>query len=298
MEKIGITGATGFIGQYLVPSLAGRYRLVCATRGQPAKISQHNILYTQTNGSASSLGELFDGCSAVIHMGASRSTAENERSVSNYYPNVSFAESVFEACRNAGIQNVINISSVAVYPKAAQAPLRENDALRPCSRYGVAKLTVELLADLYNEKNDMAIKSLRLAQVVGLGERNGYMLSVFLKRCLAGEPLLVYGQGAEFREYVYVKDVCRAIMCALSSSDASGVFNVCGETLSNLEMARRYCEVFDNRSGVQLLTDQKESGMAQALNGENAAAELGYRPAYTIRAALEDMRAVLAEGNP
>nr|WP_296957173.1 NAD-dependent epimerase/dehydratase family protein [uncultured Mediterraneibacter sp.] len=294
--KIGVTGGTGFIGQYLLKENSDENEFfVITSRADCADLYTHpNITYVTEEYDQNGFKKAFSECEAVVHLGAKRSSKEYEESILNYTDNLRVSEELFKACRELGIKNIVNISSTAVYDSTLPTPFTEKMAVAPLSNYGAMKHTIEGVAHLFNRKYGMNIKSLRIAQVMGVGERGGYMLSIFQQRCLAQEPLNVYGKGIAGREYIYVKDVAKAIMCALNSKTEKEIFNIGSGTLtSNLELAQAFCEVFENKAGYQCLTDKKEVIEYFLMLGEEAKSELGFEPDYTLKKALYDMRNIL-----
>jgi len=296
MLTIGLTGGTGFIGQHYLRENAPRHHYVVATKqaDRPAAVAgyfQHDhIRYVPSDFSLDSLQTIFRGCQAVVNLAATRPTSRTEQAFSHYLTNIALADALFQACVHLHITNIVNVSTRSVYPASNDRPFREDSPLQPLNLYGVAKLCIENIAGIYNRRHGLCIKSLRLAQVIGMGERTG-MLSVFLERCLRQESLDVYGAGQSAREYIYIKDVCQAIGQALAQGELSGSFNISsGESISNLEMARLFCDVFANRAGYRLLPEIEEDGFASRLDISKARADLNFLPAYSIRAAIADIR--------
>lgn len=294
--KIGLTGGTGFIGQYLLKENVDENEFVVITsRDDCESLYTHsNIRYVTEKYDQDGFEKVFEECDAVAHLGAKRSSKESEQSILSYIENLRVSEDLFKACKQLNIKNIVNISSTAVYDTTLPLPFEESLAVAPLSNYGAMKHTVEGLAHLFNRKYDMNIKSLRIAQVMGVGERGGYMLSIFQERCLAQESLNVYGKGLAGREYIYVKDVARAIMCALKSETKKEIFNIGnGVITTNLELAQAFCKIFDNKAGYQCLEDKKEIIEHYLMAGELAKKELDFKPAYTLEEALYDMKGIL-----
>ena len=298
--KIGVTGGTGFIGQYLLKEYSGENEfLVITSRGSCEDLYiNSNIEYITGNYNQDEFEKCFIDCDAVVHLGAKRSSKESEESIMNYLENLRVSEELFKACLKLKIKNIVNISSTAVYDTTLQIPFDERLAVAPLSNYGAMKHAIEGVAHLFNRKYGMNIKSLRLAQVMGVGERGGYMLTIFQQRCLEQEPLNVYGKGIAGREYIYVKDVVRAIMCAIYSRTETEVFNVGNGVLtSNLELAQAFCKVFENKAGYQCLTEKTEVIEHYLMTGKVAKKELGFEPKYTFEGALCDKKGILEKNN-
>ena len=293
MLKIGVTGGTGFIGQYLLREYADVCTFVVITSGNSKKklFEAPTVHYVVGDYTEQSLCSTFAGCDGIVNLGAKRSSPESENAFSNYLGNLSFSESVFRAARELGIGNIVNLSSTAVYDKDLPVPFSEAMAVSPLSFYGASKRSIELCAALYNKRYGMHIKSLRLAQVVGEGERPGYILSVFKDRCREGLPLEIYGQGKSGKEYIYVKDVVRAIMLALEHSDKHGVYNIgSGVFTTNLELAQTFCRVFNNEAGYVFLSDKRENVYEYYMDTSLAKRELGFECKYDLNSAIADTK--------
>lgn len=290
--RIGLTGATGFIGQHLLKDYAFNHTFVAATsRLDTGRFFQHaNIQYVHSDYSLASYRSIFDGCDCIVHLGAKRFSAENEKSIHNYIENITASECLFDAACTLGIKNIVNMSTISVYNPSQKPPYTEEQA-HPFNRYGISKLCIEELAGLYNRKEGMYIKSLRLAQVIGLGERGGYLLAVYLERSLNGQTLNVFGQGLSAREYIYIKDVTAAIMCACQKETAAGPFNIgTGLAVSNLQLAQAFCSVFQNPGGYSLQQEKQEDGLSYNMDVSRAKLVLGFCAKYEIYGALTDMK--------
>lgn len=295
--KIGITGGTGFVGQYFLKKYASSHHFqVITSRKDFTSLFQHeNIVYKEEKYSKEGFKTVFCNCDCIVHLGAKRSTKEREESINNYFENLEVAEDLFLACNELGIRNIVNVSSTAVYDSSVPYPFQEKNATSPLSRYGATKLLIENIANLYNSNKQMHIKSLRLAQVLGVGERAGYMLSVFLEKSIKKETLQVYGKGISGREYIYINDVVEAIMLALHAVEKCGIYNIgSGQITSNLELAQAYCKVFNNEGNYKCLVDKAETHEKYLMNIEKAKNELGYSPKYQIDDALMDMKRILS----
>ena len=291
--RIAVTGGTGFIGQYLLEQADENHIFVVMTsRDNIEKLAQSPYVeYKKISYEYDGFFTVLEDCDAVIHLGAVRSDAKMEESFFNYMTNIETSEALFHAAKDANVKNIVNVSSTAVYDASLEMPFSEASATAPLSYYGVSKLTIEQIAHRYNEKYGMCIKSLRVGQALGIGEREGYMPAVFLKRCLDQEKLLVYGSGQGGKEYVYVKDIVTALLCACHKSDIKGVFNVgTGVLTTNRELAETYCKVFENKAGFELLLDKPDVLTRHYMDVEKAKNELGFSAKYSLEKALIDMK--------
>ena len=290
---IAVTGGTGFIGQYFLRALPAEHSAVILSERTDFSGLYHreNIRYRTVSYSEDDFCPILEGCDCLVHLGSARSDPETEKAFSNYFPSIAFSEKVFSAAQRLGIRNAVNISSISVYGGDMNSPYRESDRIHPISYYGLAKYCVEEIAKRCNEKYDMCIKSLRVAQVLGLGEREGYMPSIFLKHCLNQEKLSVFGTGSAGKEYIYVKDVAAGIISACEHESEKGIFNLgSGIYTTNLELAQTFCDVFQNKSGFELLPERAETSLLYRMDVSETARRLGFTARYQICDALQDIR--------
>ncbi len=150
----------------------------------------------------------------------------------------------------ARIQDSIFIyaSSCAVYGNPQSLPLGEDDPPRPISPYGASKLSAEALCIAYNEAYGLKSTCLRYFNVYG--PRQAYsqyagVITIFANRALKGEDLIIYGDGMQTRDFIYVRDIVEANLLAAECEDAYGkVFNVgTGKETSIIELALKIREI-------------------------------------------------------
>jgi len=225
----------------------------------------------------------------LIHLAAKR--FEPNATMNEYLENISIASNVFEACVKTNISNIVNLSTIGVYNSEESVPWSENTVANPMTYYGISKLCIEKVAHYYNSKFNLCIKNLRLAQVLGPGERKGFMLSVFLSKALKKETLQLYGMGKGARDYIYVKDVISAINSAINHPQAQGLFNIgSNKSISHRKLAETINEVFDNKDNLELLLDKIEDTTEYRMSSDKSIDELNYCSKFTLKTALEDMK--------
>ena len=289
--KIAITGGSGFIGKWLLKDACPENELLVLGRKLEMPIPnvpEQLCTYVQTDYSTSSLCELLSGSDAVVHLAAER-TGPN--ALEAYLPNITISNNVFESCFEVGVKNIIALSSISVYSAENPLPWSENQRVMPQTFYGISKATMENLACYYNAAKGLSIKCLRMARVLGLHERPGFMLNTFIEQASKKEVLKVFGRGEGRREYIYVKDVTGAIMNALEHIDAEGIFNIgTGNNLSHAEMALLINKVFDNEGNVVYAPEIAEDKSIYLMNIEKAARELSWTSKWTIEDGLREIK--------
>ena len=228
--RIIVTGGAGFIGSNLVHVLVQAHD-VCViddlSSGSPDNL--HPGAVTRTMDILDSrLPEVFAEFApeVVVHLAAQPSVAasfadpERDRAV-----NVEGTRAVARAARTVGARRVLSASSAAVYGEPAEIPLREGSRTEPVNPYGVSKLSAEeVLADeLADSGCDFA--SLRFSNVYGprqdaTGE--GGVVAVFCQALAGGETPVIYGDGIQTRDFIFVGDVVGALLTAIAHEEALG----------------------------------------------------------------------------
>lgn len=225
---------------------------------------------------------------AMVVLAAKRPS--NDFSFEDYENNVRIAERCFEFAREAGISNVVFASSKAVYSDPSTMPWAEDLYPSPLSLYGASKVAAEQIASLLNAQQGMAIKSLRFAQVIGMGERKGYLINTLIDNAIEKKQQIVFGDGSQSRQYVYIKDVCSAILAALNHPDIGGVFNIgIPGSVSNLELAECVNSVLGNAGNLVCDTSKPMGNFCDEMDVSKAARELGFTIRYGLRELFEDI---------
>jgi UDP-glucose 4-epimerase len=205
---------------------------------------------------------------------------------------------VLEAARAAGARVVFASTGGAIYGEC-ERPAREDDPRRPLAPYGTSKLCGEEYLSTYNRLHGTRHVSLRYGNVYGPrqdphGEAG--VVAIFLNRLRDVQPLTVFGDGRQTRDYVYVGDVARATLLALNRD--GGVFNVgTGRETSVLDLA----ELCGRAAGVQPEFDfaPRRAGELQrsSLDPSLAERELGFRAEADLERGLRETWAWVREGN-
>lgn len=288
--KIAITGATGFIGTELISSLSSSaHEIFGLTRKKEVlnqNINYHKVNWIITDYSLESLYEVLKGMDIVIHLAAARGT---EGLITDYHINEIITQNLLESCVKNNIKNFVFISSIAVYSEISKIPWKESESALPKTMYGISKLSCEALCFWYARNYDLKVKCLRLAQVLGMGEHGG-MMKKFITQAINKERLIVMGESIAVREYVYIKDVVKAIRLAMNYHK-SGLFNIgTGRAYSNLEIATLINKVFDNNNNLEYRDTIKETIESSLMDNSKANYFLNYYPTYTLESALLDIK--------
>lgn len=230
-----VTGGAGFIGSNLVDALlrqAGRVTVIDdLSTGRRANLPPEVTLYRQDIADGEALAEILrqESPEVVFHLAAQisvpRSLAEPGLDAGT---NIVGTLNLLEACRLSGTRKVIYSSSAAVYGTPESLPVREDHPCRPLSPYGISKFSAELYLATYRHLYGLDYTILRYANVYGPRQEDsgeGGVVAVFIRHLLDGRPPVIYGDGEQTRDFIYVGDVVAANLQAIDRG-AGQVLNI------------------------------------------------------------------------
>jgi UDP-glucose 4-epimerase len=230
-----VTGGGGFIGSTVVHELLREGVEVVVLdnfcsghrgnlEGLPVSLHEADVR------TADAVADAMAGCDAVFHLAASVGNARSiAHPIDDATTNVLGTLNVLESARRHGVRRLVYSSSAGIFGELKLLPIREDHPVEPDSPYGATKLAGEKLCLSYAKLYPMQCVCLRYFNVYGERQRYdayGNVIPIFMHRLLAGEPLIVYGDGEQTRDFVNSADVARANWLAASAATSSGAFNV------------------------------------------------------------------------
>jgi UDP-glucose 4-epimerase len=206
--------------------------------------------------------------------------------------NVVGTNALLEAARQAGVRKVVLSSSTAVYGDPDNFPTDEETPPHPLSPYALSKQVNELYAGLYTRTFNLPVTALRYFNVYGPRQRpdSAYAaaISIFTRRLVNGEPLTIYGDGKQSRDFIFVKDVVRANLLAAASPTAGEVFNICtGRETSLIDLLEELSGLFPLQPEVHFEAPRRGDIYRSLGDPEKAARTLGFRAATSLADGLE-----------
>lgn len=297
MSKALVTGGAGFIGSNVVRLLAAEgYDVVVLdslVTGYEKNLSGLGgvRLVRGDVRDAGLVASLAEGAEVVFHLAAS---VGNTRSIESPFEdsevNVLGTLAVLEAARRAGARKVVYSSSAAIFGELRRLPIDEEHPAEPDSPYGVSKLAGEKHCLAYSRLHGLEAVCLRYFNVYGVGQRYdayGNVIPIFVRRLLRGEPLTVYGDGEQTRDFVNVSDVARANLLAARAAGVSGAFNIAsGESLTLNRLVAMLREASGRAVEVDHAPDRRGDVRHSRADISRARETLGYAPAAEMAAGL------------
>lgn len=221
--KLLITGGCGFVGTNLVAYLnkIGGYEVTVfdnETLGERSFLEGLDAKFVHGDlRDYEALRAAVDGHDAIVHLAAdTRVIPSIENPRFNFDANTLGSFNLFEAMRETGVQRLASASTGGAILGDVTPPVHEEMVPKPASPYGASKLCVEGYASAYGACYGLKTASLRFSNVYGPRSfHKGSVVAHFFKEILAGRPLVVYGDGSQARDFVFVEDLSEAIRCAL-----------------------------------------------------------------------------------
>ena len=297
-----ITGAAGFIGSHLTSALLDQgaevVGLDCFTDFYAREIKEGNVglnagrrgfRFVESRIEDADLKTLLTDVTHVFHLAAQAGVRKSWGTEFREYVdnNVQASQVLLEACVGAPLCKFVYASSSSVYGNATKVPMQEDDLPRPHSPYGVTKLAAEQLGILYHSNYGVPFTAVRYFTVYGPRQRPDMAFHRFMRACVEGRPIELFGDGDQTRDFTYVADAVAATIAAGRSGVPGRVYNVGGGSRVTLNQALEAFErvvgspVMVNRGGVQR-GDVRDTLADTTL----AAADLSFAPAVSLQAGL------------
>lgn len=242
-----VTGGAGFIGSHTVERLleaqVGVRVLDDFSSGSRKNLPSHELLQVQEGDirEEHAVGRAMEGITHVLHLAAQVSVQESFEDPSHSCStNILGFVNVLQMARQARVERVVYASSAAVYGNPQRLPLSEEDGGIPLSPYGLEKSVNEHYATLFAREFNLSLLGLRYFNVYGPRQDpdSPYagVISRFLAMAAQHRPVTLFGDGAQTRDFIFVKDVAMANVNALQHP-MTGVCNVAtGRSVSLLGM--------------------------------------------------------------
>jgi nucleoside-diphosphate-sugar epimerase len=296
--KALVTGAAGFIGSHLTTALLDRGATVvgidCFTDYYARNIKERNLdenrdragfRFVETAIQSADLGGLLDGVTHVFHLAAQAGVRKSWGADFQIYTvnNVEATQRLLEACVGRPLARFVQASSSSVYGDRVAIPMREDALPQPVSPYGVTKMAAEQLGYLYHVNYGVPVVAMRYFTVYGPRQRPDMAFHKFIKAALADQPIDLYGDGGQTRDFTFVADAVAATMAAGERGVNGRSYNIGGgsrvsmnDVITVIERtAGRPLKI--NRSAAQK-GDMRDTHADTTL----ARADLGFAPRVTL----------------
>lgn len=296
-----VTGAAGFIGSHLTRRLVADGAVVRVvdnlSTGQSARLEDLRGLIEFIEGDLADdrvSDKVVEGVDCVFHQAAVPSVQRSVRDpIATNRANVTATLNLLESCRRAEVRRFVYAASSSAYGDTEVLPKTEMMSPNPLSPYALQKLVGECYCKLYYDLYGLETVSLRYFNVFGPNQdphsEYSAVIPKFISALLATEPITVYGDGEQSRDFTYVDNVVEANLVAMRASDAPGkVFNIgCGERISLNSLIQLLKRILGVNATVNY-SDPKPGDVRHSLADITLASRiLGYSPSIMVEEGLE-----------
>ena len=263
--KITVTGGAGFIGSHIVEHYhrsADVTVLDTLRTGYKKNLEGLNCNFIQ--GSVldkSCVEKAVEGADYVFHLAAMINVPESVQKPHDCIRlNTDGTLNVLEASAAAGVRKLCFSSSSAIYGDSPEIPKTEDMLPQPKSPYAISKLDGEYYCKFFNEETSLNTACLRYFNVFGPRQdpTSAYaaVIPAFINKAVKNEPLVIYGDGEQTRDFVYVKDITAA-NAFMAENDCSGVYNAAyGETTAINKLAETIIDMTGSSSEIKYQSER------------------------------------------
>lgn len=301
--KCFVTGAAGFIGSRLSESLIEKGHNVlgvdCFTDYYPRPIKEANLLNLKGNPSFSFIEEDIIKCNLdpllkdvdwVFHLAAQAGVRASWGSQFEIYVdcNIRTTQRLLEFSKNKPIRKFVYASSSSVYGDTENVPTAVDSRLNPRSPYGVTKLAAENLCSLYHANFGMPTVSPRYFTVFGPRQRPDMAMHRFLRSCVDGSKVPIFGDGSQTRDFTYVDDIVSGTILAAEKGAPGRIFNLGGGNRINVkDLLALISDVAGKAPNI--VRDETQAGDVRNTWADTtlARSELGWAPSFSLREGLK-----------
>jgi len=300
--RILVTGGAGFIGSCFI-------RLLAETRPQDSVTNLDKLTYAGNLENLASLpatasyefvkGDICDAAlmdeltashDAVINFAAE---SHVDRSILDsaecFETNVRGTLVLLEAARKAGVERFLHVSTDEVYGDIAAGEFAtESSPLRPSSPYAASKASAEMLVMAYEHTYGVPALITRASNNYGPFQFPEKFMPLMITNALESQPLPIYGDGLQERDWIHVEDHCRALDAVLRRGRTGEVYNIgAGKPRANLGVLRTLLKLLDRpESLINYVTDRPGHDRRYALRSDKIEGELGWRPQHSFEHGL------------
>ena len=296
--KVFVTGGSGFIGSHVVEHYQDRAEVIVLDDLRTGRRKNLDGLKCRfVEGSVldrALVDEVMQEVDYVIHLAALVSVPESlSLPGETVNINVQGLLNVLESARSHGVKKFCFASSAAVYGENPIQPKVETMAPDPRSPYAITKLDGEYYCEIYAREGWLSTACLRFFNVFGPRQDpdSAYAAAVpiFLHRANNNEPITIYGDGSQTRDFIYVKDIVGALAFAAETPEVQGVFNAgYGSALTIGGLAREILKLTGSRSEIR--HEQVRAGdIRHSTSDASKLRAAGWKPLFDVATGLNEL---------
>lgn len=290
--KVLVTGGAGFIGSHVVEKLIQEnYQVVVVDNLSTGMLENihKDAKFIKMDIRSHQLLELFmeEKFDYVIHL-AAQTMVHKSIEMPDYDcdVNISGTVNLLEGCRKTQVKRLVFSSTAAVYGDVTALPIMENSCTLPTSFYGLSKLTCENYLALYQKIYGLDYVILRYANVYGERQGDsgeGGVISIFTRKIHEGEPVIIFGDGTQTRDFIYVGDVATANCLSLQTVHKNNMYNISTQREIDVNGLIATMEYVAERTVTKIYSESREGDIYKSsLSNAAARQQLNWQPFMSL----------------
>jgi nucleoside-diphosphate-sugar epimerase len=301
--KALVTGAAGFIGSHLTAALLDKGATVvgidCFTDYYPRALKERNLeenrlregfRFAEAKIQTADLPALLDGVTHVFHLAAQAGVRKSWGQDFKIYTvnNIDATQMLLEACVGRPIERFVHASSSSVYGDRAAIPMREDALPQPVSPYGVTKLAAEQLGYLYHVNFKVPTVAMRYFTVYGPRQRPDMAFNRFIRAAIKDEPITLYSDGEQTRDFTFVADAVAATMAAGERGVPGTSYNIGGGSRVSMNHVVTIIEKIAGHP-LKIVREDAQKGDMRDTYADTTAArrDLGFAPTVSLEEGIQ-----------
>jgi len=290
-----VTGGAGFIGSHIIDSLTAQdFKVICIdnlSTGRIENINKQAVFY-KIDICDSAIRHIFkdEKPNIVIHHAAQVNVQKSLTfPLDDANTNILGSINIFENCVRHGVKKVVYASSAAIYGEPKYLGIDEQHPIYPQSCYGISKYVTEHYLRVFGLKNKLKYTVLRYANVYGpRQEENGGVVSKFFLDILAGNYPVIYGNGQQTRDFIYVMDVVNANLQAIRLANGKVLNISTNKDISINDLYRKIIKI-SNINVKPIFKEKREGDVSQSyLDNIRAERELKWKAITSLEDGLQE----------
>ena len=292
-----VTGGAGFIGAHVAAALVDDNDIRVLddlSTGRVENVPEGATLIEGDIRDEDTLADTMAGVDCVFHLAAMVSVPQSVE-----YPDECQAvntDATVKLLERARIEDarVVFSSSAAIYGQPTRIPIEEGDPKTPASPYGISKLAADQYVRGYADLYDLEAVSLRYFNAYGAhradGMPGGGVVAAFVERAMAGEAIVIEGDGSQTRDFVHTSDIVRANLTAATNEHTGAAFNIgTGTSVTINELAEMIRDLTNSESEI-IHRDPRAGDIKRSrVDLANARAKLRYEPTIPLAEGLKSL---------
>lgn len=295
--KVLITGGAGFIGSHIANLLIKKnYDVVILDNLSHGKLENidSKAKFYKVDIRSKEIADIFskERPHYVIHEAAQINVNTSiENPIEDAEINILGTINLLEACKKYSVKKVIFPASAAIFGEPEYLPIDEKHPLKMISPYGVTKHTVEHYLYMYYKLYGIEYVSLRCSNVYGPRQDTsgeGGVISIFCNKIINNERPIIYGNGEQVRDYIYIEDLVRANLMVLEKN-IIGIYNLCTNTKTTVNSLVDIINKYLGKNTEPIYEDFRVGDITESrMSYDKIYNEIGWKPLYDINEGIKN----------